>query len=165
MGSFAREETISLVKKSFESSEDIETVVGAVPITCPLSTELPKLPVRGENCDHFHCFDAQYFLSYSLKTGKLSCPISACKKKISPDKLKVDLYMREIIQECKSAGVVVFKKDGSWENKSERDLRVDSDFGENKKRDLIDLALTAADNDRYPSKKQRIFLDLTNDCE
>lgn len=51
------------------SSEDIETSNIVASLHCPLSMVRLSNPVKGKDCSHFQCFDAEFMLRYSKQTG------------------------------------------------------------------------------------------------
>lgn len=65
-------------------------------LTCPISAERLKVPVRGQHCKHVECFDLES-LRHSVPKG-WRCPIVGCEVSVAPAELRRDSFMDALLQ-------------------------------------------------------------------
>lgn len=99
------------------SNDDMSSFI--FPLSCPISQQLLKTPVRGESCNHWQCFDMRNFVeSNSHVTGtRWECPV--CTKILSLRELQYCPLADSILGECKKEATphrdrVQFFANGTW---------------------------------------------------
>lgn len=82
------------------SSKEVSSFI--FPLSCPISQQLIKTPVRGQNCNHWQCFDLKNFVeSNSHTTGtRWECPV--CARILSLRDLEYCPLTASILQEFES---------------------------------------------------------------
>ena len=91
---------------------EVSCEVVKIPMTCTLTTERIKYPVRGSFCTHFQCFDLLNFMRMisSSANPKWSCPLC----KMPCFQFRVDALLTALIQEYQKHGAteIMFFKNG-----------------------------------------------------
>lgn len=64
-------------------------------LTCPLSGEMLRVPVRGVDCQHIECFDLESFRQST--SGGWKCPMVGCGASAAPDMLRRDSFVEAIL--------------------------------------------------------------------
>jgi hypothetical protein len=93
-------ECFEKVSKSFQGDNDIVEVSLKFSLRCPLSLMRIELPVKGKDCKHIQCFDANSYLQINKNHPKFDCPV--CNKKVYFSSLVVDSYFLKILGEVQS---------------------------------------------------------------
>lgn len=113
----AKRQTVVLDDTDESSSNDLSSFI--FPLTCPVSQQLLKTPVRGKQCNHWQCFDLRNFVeSNSHVTGtRWECPV--CSKILSLEDLEYCPLTDSILKEYKGTATphrdrVQFFADGTW---------------------------------------------------
>eukprot|EP00029_Vermamoeba_vermiformis_P007703 TRINITY_DN3408_c0_g1_i1.p1 TRINITY_DN3408_c0_g1~~TRINITY_DN3408_c0_g1_i1.p1 ORF type:complete len:629 (+),score=50.58 TRINITY_DN3408_c0_g1_i1:41-1927(+) len=88
------------VSKSFHGDNDIAEVSLKFSLRCPLSLMRIELPIKGKDCKHIQCFDANSYLQINKNHPKFDCPV--CNKKVYFSTLIVDSYFLKILGEVQS---------------------------------------------------------------
>ena len=109
----AREKDVFLVKQAqevFDSLQSQELLIETkadfdiVNTRCPLSLWEISTPVRGVECEHLQCYDADAYVDVNIKTRNVEkrwqCPV--CSKLVRPEDLIVDEFLFEGMQKAKA---------------------------------------------------------------
>ena len=105
---------IDLVKRAIETFEALQTGDDIVIETradfeiintrCPLSLCEMDTPVRGIDCEHIQCYDADSYVDVNIRTRNVEkrwiCPV--CSKIVRPEDLIVDEFVLDAINSAKS---------------------------------------------------------------
>ncbi|BHF66729.1 E3 SUMO-protein ligase pias1 [Sparganum proliferum] len=99
------------------TTEDADLVIEntlPVQLLCPLSKCRIDLPVRGQNCQHIQCYDANTYLLINERKPAWKCPV--CDVPAPFHELLVDGLMLEILADTMTENLdeIVFKEDSSW---------------------------------------------------
>lgn len=116
-------------KLSFHKDPEVEVVGSrlAISIVDPFSLSLIKVPVRGESCRHYECFDLDLFLltrqGSPCKPEQFRCPI--CNGDARPDQLIVDTWFEKVLQSIRElkrtdARSIVVESTGDWRIQEEK---------------------------------------------
>jgi len=123
------DEAVTLVRSSFNISNDIQELFFKISLNCPLSYSRINIPAKGKACKHIQCFDLYSYLDMNQRNPKWKCPV--CAKIILNDDLLVDGYMEKILMEAQRAETIKIVPDASWEVLEEiADDDEDEDDGE-----------------------------------
>ncbi|XP_055334591.1 uncharacterized protein LOC129585773 [Paramacrobiotus metropolitanus] len=83
-----------------------------VSFICPVSRQRISVPVRGKNCNHLECFDAQKFLELNSGTNaKFICP--KCNSCIPPESLVVDGFTEEMLRFTPQQSLEIIAQNGN----------------------------------------------------
>jgi hypothetical protein len=69
-----------------------------VPLTCPLSGVVLKVPVRGQDCQHIDCFDLESFRRSA--TAGWRCPMIGCTSSVAPELLRRDSFLEAVLSQA-----------------------------------------------------------------
>jgi hypothetical protein len=67
-------------------------------LTCVYNGKLIELPVKGNNCRHFQCFDYSSFIKINKLKKKFECPM--CKQLCFFDDLYEDKFFKAVLEDC-----------------------------------------------------------------
>lgn len=122
-------------------------------LLCPITMEKVEEPVRGEQCQHLQCFCLDAYLTSNLKMSAFNnrwmCPV--CSLIIRPSDLRVDAYVRSILQSTpEDTEEVVILPNGKWqlcdESLTQHEDPVAQKVAPPSKQETVDLA-EAVDSD------------------
>ncbi|XP_055354109.1 uncharacterized protein LOC129599798 isoform X2 [Paramacrobiotus metropolitanus] len=88
----------SLAQESARGNADQDIMAGTrtMNLFCPISKKRIVVPVRGVECRHMQCFDAESFLFMNIgPKAKFCCPL--CPKTVVPQDLVVDQFVLEVL--------------------------------------------------------------------
>lgn len=116
-------------KLSLNKDPEVEVVGSSVAISIvdPFSLSLIKVPVRGESCRHYECFDLDLFLltrqGSPCKPEQFRCPI--CNGDARPDQLIVDTWFEKVLHSIREmkrtdARSIVVESTGDWRIQEEK---------------------------------------------
>uniref|UniRef100_A0A0X3PN85 E3 SUMO-protein ligase PIAS1 n=3 Tax=Schistocephalus solidus TaxID=70667 RepID=A0A0X3PN85_SCHSO len=110
-------EKLASTAASTNTMEDADLVIEntlPVQLLCPLSKCRIDLPVRGHNCQHIQCYDANTYLLINERKPAWKCPV--CDVPAPFHELLVDGLMLEILADTMTENLeeIVFKEDSSW---------------------------------------------------
>ncbi|KAL7065560.1 hypothetical protein AAHC03_05852 [Spirometra sp. Aus1] len=110
-------EKLAYTAVSSNTTEDADLVIEntlPVQLLCPLSKCRIDLPVRGQNCQHIQCYDANTYLLINERKPAWKCPV--CDVPAPFHELLVDGLMLEILADTMTENLdeIVFKEDSSW---------------------------------------------------
>lgn len=95
-----------------------------VPLTCPLTMTRINVPARGVSCTHRQCFDLASFVIMMRTSSEPIWKCPACNKVLTPDTLRIDLGMQDIMQSLpKTEDTVVFTGRRAWQSLSDAQVR------------------------------------------
>ena len=102
--------------QSLSRTPDLMHINFRLSLNCPLTQQLPSIPVRGQDCKHIQCFDLEAFvlLQELYHSRRWSCPVCGLPM-FRPVK---DLYYQEIVnkaKESKDTEGVFIRSDGQYE--------------------------------------------------
>jgi len=107
----------TVVLEDTDTSNDISSFI--FPLSCPVSQQLLKTPVRGKTCNHWQCFDLNNFVeSNSHITGtRWECPV--CRNILSLRDLEYCPLTASILKEYETEAAphrdrVQFFANGTW---------------------------------------------------
>ncbi|XP_021866901.1 E4 SUMO-protein ligase PIAL2 isoform X2 [Spinacia oleracea] len=96
-------------------NSDSEIIEGPsrVSLNCPISKRRIKMPVKGNLCKHYQCFDFSYYVEIMSKRPSWRCP--SCNQSACFTDLRVDQNMAKVLQEVEgNVSEVILSADGSW---------------------------------------------------
>ncbi|XP_021757564.1 E4 SUMO-protein ligase PIAL2-like isoform X2 [Chenopodium quinoa] len=96
-------------------SSDSEIIEGPsrVSLNCPISKTRIKMPVKGNSCKHYQCFDFSNYVEIMSKRPSWRCP--SCNQTVCFTDLRVDQKMVKVLQEVgENISEVILSIDGSW---------------------------------------------------
>lgn len=108
-------QTKERLHRSLSSHSEAKLESIDISLFCPLTHSRMVTPVRGQYCNHIHCFDGEAFcnLMWQKPSPKWKCPI--CKGYTPLSQLVVDGFIMEILASVpENVKSVEFTSDGSW---------------------------------------------------
>ncbi|VDN14652.1 unnamed protein product, partial [Dibothriocephalus latus] len=110
-------EKLASTAASTNTTDDADLVIEntlPVQLLCPLSKCRIDLPVRGQNCQHIQCYDANTYLLINERKPAWRCPV--CDVPAPFHELLVDGLMLEILADTMAENLeeIIFKEDSSW---------------------------------------------------
>lgn len=118
-GTTSFEESKGILDSAFSLSsgiegEEVTCEVVKIPLTCTLSTDKIRYPVRGSFCAHFQCFDLHNFIKMISHSNnpRWLCPLC----KLPCYKFRIDVVLSAIIRRFDAQGAteVMFFKNGEF---------------------------------------------------
>ena len=117
-----------IVRSTFKNGDDIQTLSLKVSLRCPLGQMRIKIPIRGKNCKHIQCFDANSYLSINRNNPRFKCPV--CNQRTNVNDLVLDSYMEAVLATSpESLDEVEIFSDCSWKAP---EVRVTTTLGKRK---------------------------------
>jgi len=96
---------------------DISFGLMVVPLHCPVSQLRMSYPSRGKDCNHLHCFDAQFYLQMNSRKSAWLCPI--CNRHTPLESLRIDSWLKKVILDSHPEAVEIeLNNDGTWKSKA-----------------------------------------------
>jgi hypothetical protein len=120
---------------------------------CALSLCEMDTPVRGVDCEHIQCYDADAYIDVNIRTRNVEkrwhCPV--CSKIVRPEDLIVDGFVLEGIGKAKQEAAVDEEDDGGYLKR----LRLDTTLGAWEEMPDEDIEGEESD-DENDSKRQKV---------
>jgi E3 SUMO-protein ligase PIAS1 len=166
----SKEQVLSEMKRAAQD-DDIEVGEVSITLKCPLSYMRLNNPCRSSLCAHIQCFDAHSFFSVNEQTPTWECPV--CFKKVDPDGLFLDGYVRDILQRVPdSEEQVIIDAEGKWRTPNNK-YRSHEQTGNTSREGASTDALSVRDGDSSYENKPGLIVkgeappdeDLVNNAQ
>merc|ERR1712032_382334 len=119
-----RESCLRTIKNVFGDGEVVFDNM-KVNLRDPLSFRRIKVPVKGKNCEHVQCFDAENYFQYqrTARNAKFKCFI--CHKELKRiDDIEIDIWFENILSNTKEnteVDQIEYFDDGTWKQFNDQD--------------------------------------------